>query len=119
MNAEQAHASAFSPVVMKERPNVRENRVIAAGRLSERVCAGDGVKVGIAQLQLEGPRFEFLLAQTARDHFSEPCQGCLKYLEIGGVFAKGVLVADGFRRALADLFVKPAAGVFAACFARD
>src|SRR5690348_14639343 len=81
------------------------------------MCACNRLKVGVAELQLYGSRFEFLLAQAPRHHFSESCERGLEHLEVGGVLSKGVLVADGLRRALADLFVKPATCVFAPRFA--
>src|SRR5579872_3998465 len=113
VHAQQTHFFP-RPVAMEQSANLREDGVIACGRLGQRMCASNGMEVGVAQLELNGTGGKALLTQSAGDHLCEPGQRGFQDLEVGGVFVESMFVADGFCRALADLFVEPSAGIFAA-----
>ena len=76
---------------------------------------GDGAEIGIPQLELEGARFQIVLAEAPRHHFTKAGQRGFDVIDINRVLIEGVLVADGFRSAaLAKFGIVPAARILAA-----
>src|SRR5579859_199064 len=117
MNAKQTNLGSGTPIVMKQTTDHGKNRVIAAGWLRQRVRSRDGMKIGVTQLELDGSRFELLLAHAAPDHFRKPCERRFEHAHICGVLAESVLVADRLCVAVADLLIEPSSGIFPTGFA--
>ena len=84
----------------------------------ERDGPREGGEIRVAQLDVDGARVQFVLAQPAADHLRQPRQRRFEQRGVGGIFAERVLVADRFRIfPLADVGVEPAARVLPDGFA--
>src|SRR5215468_7149060 len=82
--------------------------------------AGDGGEVLGTKLQLNRTGMQAVLAQAAADHLGEAHERRFELVDAIGVFVESMLVADRFGTGvLADVGVKPAAGVFAARLAGE
>ena len=82
--------------------------------------ACEGCEVFVTKLQLDRAGEISTLAQSPANHFAEPHQSGMESIEFGRVFVVSMLMADGLGiGVLTDFAVEPAAGVFAACFARE
>ena len=78
------------------------------------------VKSLIAQLDLHRAGVQPVFAQAPADHLAQLGQGGFEQPGVGGIFGKGVFVADGFGGGIgANFRIEPAARIQAARLARQ
>src|SRR5579859_6374320 len=82
--------------------------------------AGNRVKIGSPQFELQRSREETMFAQAPAHLLRKMGKRCLELFGIGGVFVERMFVADGLGiAAIADVCVEPAACVLTAGLSRQ
>src|SRR5438094_3491854 len=120
MHAEQAHLCTPTPILTKKHSYLFEDLDVKLSWGRQGMSACDGGEVFIAQLELDGTRLQGTIAQTATHHLRKTHQGRFQLLGIGRIFIVGMFVADRLGISIGPHFaVEPAAGIFAARFARQ
>ena len=117
MNSQQPDWAACLPVIMKKFADSFIDLGVHLGGRRNRMGAGDSGEVGIAKLELQGPRAKAVLAQSAAYKFGKMGQRGLDFFQIASVFGVGVLVADGLGfPILAHFAFEPCACIFTTGF---
>ena len=76
MHSKQPHLTPRLPVLAKQCARLFENLGIDLRGVLERVRAGDGREIFVAQLQLHGAGVQLVLPQTAKELIDLVCDGC-------------------------------------------
>jgi hypothetical protein len=112
-NAEQADFALGVAVLAEEIKEDGEDVSVELPGLRESFRTRVGFKSGVTDRQREGARGQTRFAETLAGFLREMAEHGFHFGDVGGVFAEGVIVGDGFGLGVDQEFV----GVAAACFA--
>ena len=112
-DADQAHGATAIPMPVEKMLRGLEKQRIEMRRFRQRFCARDGLETRIANREGHGAGVQAGIAQALGGFLAEAAEHGVEHGAIGGIFAKGVAVRDGFGLGIDEKFV----GILAARFA--